>query len=175
MAAHYAPLVFAMKLKSGTQAGAEIALAILPGDLCTTLGVTDPEVASRLLSQLLGVLRPDTAAPIDPALINEALALLRDIAPTDAVEAMLAVMLVAAQHAGVDTMRRAVHPAQSPAGRQSYLALSLKAMRTFAQLMETLNYGRGKGVTQRVIVERVNVEAGGQAIVGAVAAKGEGG
>jgi hypothetical protein len=41
--------------------------------------------------------------------------------------------------------------------------------------METLNHGRGKGVTQRVIVEHVTVEAGGQAVVGAVAPKGDGG
>lgn len=87
----------------------------------------------------------------------------------------MAVMLAAAQYAALVAMRRASHVAQSPAGRQSYTALSLKAMRTFAQLMETLNHGRGKGVTQRVIVEHVTVEAGGQAVVGAVAAKGGGG
>jgi hypothetical protein len=78
---------------------------------------------------------------------------------------------VAAQHAALDAMRRALHPDQTPAGRQSYMALSLKAMRTFAQLVENLNHGRGKSITQRVIVERVNVAPGAQAIVGAVASK----
>jgi hypothetical protein len=130
---------------------------------------------SILLSQLLGVLHPDPSKPVDSELVSEALALVQGIGPTDAGEAMLAVMLVAAQYAALDAMRRASHVAQSPAGRQSYTALSLKAMRTFAQLMETLNHGRGKGVTQRVIVERVTVEGGGQAVVGAVAAKGVGG
>jgi hypothetical protein len=145
-----------------------------PSEVRTIFGINNPSLAARLLSQLLGVLHPDPSKPVDSALVNEALALVQGIGPTDAGEAMLAVMLVAAQHAALDAMRRASHVAQSPAGRQSYTALS-KAMRTFPQLMETLNHGRGKGVTQRVVVERVTVEAGGQAVVGAVAAKGGGG
>jgi hypothetical protein len=53
--------------------------------------------------------------------------------------------------------------------RQSYMALALKAMRTCAQLVGSLNRGRGKGVTQQIIVKHMSVEPGGQAIVGAVA------
>jgi hypothetical protein len=45
-------------------------------------------------------------------------------------------------------------------------------MRTYSQLLEALNHARGKGVTQRVIVERVTVQAGGQAVVGAVGGNG---
>ncbi|MBK6703809.1 MAG: hypothetical protein IPG56_08675 [Caulobacteraceae bacterium] len=47
-----------------------------------------------------------------------------------------------------------------------------KSARTFATLLETLNRHRGKTTTQRVIVENVNVQAGGQAVVGAVAGVG---
>jgi hypothetical protein len=50
-----------------------------------------------------------------------------------------------------------------------YLSLGLKAMRTYAQLMDSLNRGRGKGVTQQIVVKHVTVEAGAQAVVGAVA------
>jgi hypothetical protein len=123
------------------------------------------------LGQIVSVLQPDPSKSIDTAAINQALALVEGINPTDALEAMTATMLVAAQHAALDAMRRALHPDQTPAGRQSYMALSLKAMRTFAQLVENLNHGRGKSITQRVIVERVNVAPGAQAIVGAVASK----
>ena len=157
------------------QDGTRVALAIQPSELCAVFGVTDPDVATRLLSQLLGVLQPDTSEPVDPVLINQALALVHDVGPADAMEAMLAIMLVSAEYAAMDIMRRATHPAQTAAGRQSYVTLSLKAMRTFAQLLEALNHGRGKGVTQRVIVERVTVEAGGQAVVGAVDARQGGG
>ena len=52
-----------------------------------------------------------------------------------------------------------------------YLGLALKAMRTCAQLVETLNHGRGKGPVQRVVVERVTVRDGGQAVVGAVGSR----
>lgn len=165
----------APKVPQPEQTGAQIALAIQPVELCKVFGVSDPDIAAHLLSQVLGVLHPDTAAPVDPALVNQALALVQAIGPSDATEAMLAVMAVAAQHAAMDTMRRAAHPAQSAAGRQSYTALSLKAMRTFAQLLDSLNAGRGKGVTQRVIVERVFVAPGGQAVVGAVTRTGGGG
>ena len=154
---------------------ADVELAIEPSELCAVFGVKDPEVAAHLLSQLVGVLHPNTEEPVDPAVINRALAMVQDIGPTDATEAMLAVMSIAAQYFAMDAMRRGAHPAQSPVGRQSYAGTSLKAMRTFAQLLEALNHGRGKGVTQRVIVERVTVEAGAQAIVGAVARTGGGG
>jgi hypothetical protein len=165
----------APKVAQPRQDGIHVALEIEPAELCAVFGVTDPDVAARLLSQLLGILHPDTSEPVDPGVINLALAVVKDIGPTDAMEAMLAVMLVAAEFAAMDIMRRAAHPAQTAAGRQSYAALSLKAMRTFAQLLEALNHGRGKGVTQRVIVERVTVEAGGQAVVGAVDARRGGG
>jgi hypothetical protein len=162
-------------MERSQQNGAQVALTIQPLELCAVFGVADPDVAAHLLSQLLGVLHPDTSEPVDQALINQALALVQNLGPTDATEAMLVVMLVAAEHAAMDVMRRAAHPAQSAAGRQSYTTLSLKAMRTFAQLQEALNHGCGKGVTQRVIVERVTVEAGGQAVVGAIARTGGGG
>jgi len=152
-----------------------VPLAIQQSELCGAFGVDDPIVAARMLSQLLGVLHPDSSKPIEPALVEEAVALVKLIGPTDATEAMLAVMMVAAECSAMDSMRRASHPAQSAGGRQSYTSLSLKAMRTSAQLLEALNHGRGKSVTQRVIVERVTVEAGGHAIVGAVAGKGGGG
>ena len=46
--------------------------------------------------------------------------------------------------------------------------------RSFAVLLEALNRHRGKG-QQKVTVEHVTVNAGGQAIVGAVATPGRGG
>ena len=64
-----------------------------------------------------------------------------------------------------------IHRPLRPAGRQGYLGLALKAMRTFAQLVETLNHGRGNGPVQRVVVERVTVRDRGQAVVGAVGSR----
>jgi hypothetical protein len=151
------------------QGGGQLALAIEPTVLCEIFGVADPSLALRLLSQLLSVIQPDPHKPIDPASIEQLLTLIEGIRPTDTLEAMTATMLVGAQHAALDTLRRASHPEQTPVGRQSYMALSLKAMRTFALLLEALNHGRGKGVTQQIIVTRVS-----QTVVGSMSTGGGG-
>jgi hypothetical protein len=46
-------------------------------------------------------------------------------------------------------------------------------MRTFAQLLDSLYLGRGKAVRQEISVthQHVTVEAGGQAMVGAIDAR----
>jgi hypothetical protein len=150
------------------QTSGKVAVAIEPSTLCVIFGVDDVNVATRLLSQLVSVLQPDPDKSVDPAVVNQALVIVEGIGPADTLEAMTATMLVAAQHAALDTMRRAMHPDQTPGGRALYGALALKAMRTFALLLEALNQGRGKGVTQQIIVRRVNVEPGGQAVVGSV-------
>ncbi len=64
-------------------------------------------------------------------------------------------------------MRRANLPNQSPEGRDQNIKLALKLMAAHAQQLATLNKHRGKG-QQKVTVEHVNIEPGGQAIVGAV-------
>lgn len=150
------------------QTGCKIAVPLESEVLCSAFGVSDVEIATRLLSQLVSVLQPDPTKPVGPAVINQALAMIENIRPTDGLEAMTATMLVAAQHAALESMRRGMHPDQTPAGRAMYVALGLKAMRTYSQLLEALNHGRGKGVEQRIIVERVTVAPGAQAVVGAV-------
>ena len=161
------PDLSALRVANGAieQAGNEIRLNIDHAALAAAFGVDDPNIASRLLGQLINLVQPDPGKMIDPATINALIATVHGIAPGNALEAMIATMLVAAQHAALDASRRAMHPDQTPAGRQGYLGLALKAMRTCAQLVETLNHGRGKGPVQRVIVERVTVRDGGQAVV----------
>jgi hypothetical protein len=149
------------------QTAGKLVIAIDPAVLCTAFGVADPQVATRLLSQLISVLQPD-AEKADAEAVNHALALIAAIGPKDVLEAMTATMLVAAQHAALDTARRAMHPAQTATGRALYGALSHKSMRAYARLLDALNQGRGKGVTQQIIVKRVTVESGAQAIVGSV-------
>jgi hypothetical protein len=153
----------------------QVALEIEPSDLCAVFGVTDPAVAARLLSQLLGVLQPDTSEAFDQALINQALGFIRGIGPKDTTEAMTATLMAAAHHAAHDCARRAMHPAQSPGGRAMYLTLSMKATRAFAQLKQSLDIGRGKVTTQRVVVEHLTVQAGAQALIAVDTRQGGGG
>jgi hypothetical protein len=63
---------------------------------------------------------------------------------------------------------------QSFAGRELGLRYGDRLVRLFAALTDALNRHRGKGSQQVVRVEHVTVQAGGQAIVGAVTQGGSG-
>src|SRR4051812_11487585 len=88
--------------------------------------------------------------------------------PQDELEGMLVSQMIAVHSASMETFRRAALAEQSFAGREMGLKYGAKLSRTYAALLEALDRHRGKGQPQVVRVERVTVEAGGQAIVGAV-------
>ena len=87
---------------------------------------------------------------------------------------MAVAQLIAAHHAAMQAYGRAAQPDQPFAVWRESLNQANRLSRTFAALVEALNRHRGKSSTQRVIVERVEVRDGGQAIVGAVASGGRG-
>jgi hypothetical protein len=132
-------------------------------------GTSEEVVAQALFNQLLNGLHAEPGKPIDGTTANLALALLHEIGPKDVVEAMLACQMVVAHVAAMDASRRAFHTEQTAAGRAVYLNLARRLMTTFTLQMESLGRHRGKPAVQRVIVERVVVASGAQAIVGAVA------
>lgn len=72
----------------------------------------------------------------------------------------------------MECYRRAMIGEQTFEGRRENLAQANKLSRTHAALLEALNRHRGKG-QQKVTVEHVHVHAGGQAVVGMVAAPGQ--
>jgi len=100
------------------------------------------------------------------------IAALAGIAPKDELEGMMAAQLVAAHNAAMECYRRAMIGEQTFEGRRENLAQANKLSRTYAALLEALNRHRGKG-QQKVTVEHVHVHAGGQAVVGMVAARGQ--
>jgi hypothetical protein len=89
------------------------------------------------------------------------------IGPRDELEAMIAAQLLAAHNAAMECYRRAMLFEQTFEGRRENLSQANKLSRTSAALLDALNRHRGKG-QQKVTVEHVHVNAGGQAIVGAV-------
>ena len=82
--------------------------------------------------------------------------------------------MVAVHEAAMECLRRAMLDGQSFEGRQANLGQAGKLTRSYAVLLEALDRHRGKGQPQVVRVERVTVEAGGRAIVGAVSQGGGG-
>src|SRR5215208_4607540 len=87
---------------------------------------------------------------------------------------MLAAQMIVVHDAALECFRRAHLPEQTFEGRQAALGQASKLVRSYAALLEALDRHRGKGQPQVVRVERVTVQAGGQAIVGAVS-QGKGG
>jgi hypothetical protein len=94
-------------------------------------------------------------------------------APRDELEGMLVSQMIACHAASLECHRRAMLAEQTVEGRQVNLGAAAKLSRTYVALLEGLNRHRGKG-RQVVRVEHVTVQAGGRAIVGAVA-QGSGG
>jgi hypothetical protein len=106
-------------------------------------------------------------------LLNIALDGVAALAPRDGMEVMLCSQLVALHSQGMEFMRRAILDNQTAEGVDSNVNHATKTLRTFATMAECLRTYRGGG-QQKVTVEHVTVQAGGQAIVGTVS-RGAGG
>jgi hypothetical protein len=137
-------------------------------------GTTEQIIAEALFQQVVNALHPDPKKPLDAATANLVLALLHRIGPRDELEAMLASQMIVAHVVAMDAGRRALHVEQTAGGRAAYLSLTHKLMMLFTAQMDALNRHRGKGTTQKIVIERVLVAPGGQAVVGAIANGGRG-
>ena len=92
---------------------------------------------------------------------------LMSLKPRDEIEGMVLAQMIAIHETTMESFRRVWLGEQRPRLRQDYLNQACKLSRTYARLLDALNKHRGKG-QQKMIVEHVNVEAGGQAVVGNV-------
>ncbi|MGN3975260.1 hypothetical protein [Tsuneonella sp. SYSU-LHT278] len=92
---------------------------------------------------------------------------LRSIAPRSELEGMLAVQMLSVHNAAMECMRRAMLEQQTFEGRDQNLKHAAKLMSLYERQLAALDRHRGKG-QQKITVEHVTVEAGGQAIVGDV-------
>lgn len=104
------------------------------------------------------------------AKIVKAMDLFASIKPAEGIEAMLAAQMVGAHHAAMECLRRAMIPSQSFEGRKQSLDYAQRLMALYIQQLAALDKHRGKG-QQKITVERVQVAAGGQAIVGNVSSE----
>jgi hypothetical protein len=98
---------------------------------------------------------------------NQALPILQGIAPRDEIEGLLAVQMIGVHNVAMQTMKRAMISDQTFEGKQANVNQATKMLRTFVAQMEALRKYRSGG-QQKVTVEHVHVNKGGQAIVGSV-------
>jgi hypothetical protein len=110
-------------------------------------------------------------ADMDMEQVNYGIAVAVGIKPRDTVEAMLALQMAAVHMA---SMKAASHlmSTNNLKARAMYESSVNKLGRTFTTQMEALKRYRSKR-SQRIVVERVNVSKGGQAVVGNVGRRGE--
>ncbi|MGH1573796.1 hypothetical protein ACRAWG_28045 [Methylobacterium sp. P31] len=101
------------------------------------------------------------------------MSVINGIEPRDEIEAMLGAQMAAVHMASMTFARRLAHVQNIPQQDAAERAFN-KLTRTFTAQMEALKRYRSTG-QQVVRVERVSVEAGGQAIVGSVTASSAGG
>ena len=134
--------------------------------LLDAFGTESPAFANRAMERLGTVMRPKGTALPNQTEFNAALAAIDGIRPGDEIEAMLAVQMVATYETAMDMLIRAKQADLMPT-LQECGSLAVKLLRTYTAQVEALARLR-RGGEQRVIVQHVNVNDGGQAIVGAV-------
>lgn len=136
------------------------------------LGGSDVHLFNRdIIESVLSARRMQSGE--DDALLRHysAVAALSGIAPQDEIEGMLAAQLVATHNGAMECLRLAIISGQLLPAIDQALNQANKLCRTFATLLDALNRYRGKG-QQKVTVEHVHVQPGGQAVVGVIEGEG---
>ena len=132
-------------------------------------GARDPEVAMHLARQAISLPSLATSRGDEDTKqrIGSAYKLLEKIKPQNELEGLLALQILGVHETAMECLQQSRLPAQTPAGRDLNLKHAVKFMGLFTKQLEALDRLRGKA-QQKMTVERVNVESGGQAIVGQV-------
>ena len=142
------------------------AAVLLMADLATC----DPAFHAAVTGQIASI--GAHGRKVDEGNSNFLLSVVRAVQPRDELETLLAVQMGAIHAATMMLARRLNHVETIPQQDAAERALN-KLARTYAMQMETFKRYRTGG-QQKVIVEHVTVNEGGQAIVGAVTQGGRG-
>jgi len=141
--------------------------------VCRATGCGSPDLARALISQAHA---GHGTNPKDRSQqqIKEVLAFVEGIAPTDVSEAALAAQMCALHNLGMRALHDASH-AKDDTIAGVMTARALRLLGAYRAGLEALDRHRRGGKPQVVRVERVTVNAGGQAVVGVVDARVGGG
>lgn len=142
--------------------------------LMEATGTVSKLLSAKLLSQISnadGSVTTDESKQQDK--FSYDLALMAGIKPNDTVESMLAVQMIATHDLAMEFIRRAMLPDRQVYQVDNNINRATKMLRSFTAQVEALNKYRNKG-QQKVTVEHVTINEGGQAVVGVVEHKGGG-
>ena len=132
--------------------------------MMASLGTDSPEFLEMVLSQVAATF--SHSGKVDQNQVNATLAVIDGVQPKDELETMLVVQMTAIHTATMTLARRLAHVETLDQQNSAERALN-KLSRTYAMQMEALKRYRTGG-EQKVVVQHVNVNDGGQAIVGTV-------
>jgi len=127
-------------------------------------GTNDSDSIRALMQQVLNA-TPNAKGDLEP--LKAALATVDGIAPRNALEGLLAVQMIGVHNLAMECLRRALLKEQTREAIDANVHRAVRLLRTFTSQMEALNRNRGK-VGQQMVVGNVNINDGGQAIVGSV-------
>lgn len=137
--------------------------ALWAARLAHALKTADPGLLAHLIRQVAScVWKTD----VEEAM-NLTVAAVAGIGPRDQLEALLTVQMVSVHNVAMELLQRTMLPDQTVEGVTVGVQRATSLLRVFAQQMDTLQRYRGGG-KQTVTVQHVQVDAGGQAIVGNV-------
>ena len=132
-------------------------------------GTDNVDSNSELTGQVLEVVR--RGREDDWQNFKWALSTVHGIGPKDELEGLLAAQMIGVHNLAMECLKRASLQGQTFEGMDANVNRAVRLLRTFTSQMEALNRHRGK-VGQQMVVGNVNVNDGGQAIVGPVSPAG---
>jgi hypothetical protein len=112
-------------------------------------------------------IHPDTSLEMRRKIIGNAILLYKQLEPSGTMEQTLAVQMVAVHTATMECLHRAMLPDQPLAAHTTYLRNADRLMSTHLQLQSAFTKQRN-GAQQKMVVEHVTVQSGGQAVVGVI-------
>jgi hypothetical protein len=92
----------------------------------------------------------------------------KEMAPGNLTEAMLAVQMIGVHNAAVRFLYMSLVPNQTRGGSDLCISRATKLLRLFTEQLSAMAKLKGKSGQQKMTIEHVHVHAGGQAIVGPV-------
>jgi len=130
------------------------------------MGTHSLDLTINVTSQVLGVCSSGNKnSELVTENANASMAAILEIDPRDSTELMLAAQMVTVHNLTMEMSRRALISGQTEDGVNSCINRTTKLMRTYMAQMEALNKYRAKG-QQKITVQHVNVNDGGQAVIG---------
>jgi len=129
-----------------------------------TVGSDDIDFIEMLMTQVGNIFSNIEENTVKQA--NFSSAFLHGLKPRDQMEGILFAQMAGTHNLIMEYMRRAIRQGQNIDAAEDYTNRACRLMNLFLRQIETLEKYRGKSTQQKVIVEHVQVQEGGQAIVG---------